>query len=237
MTQDVLLTHELMALRQELHNLKTCQITFLTLSVTATGGLLGLGTSFADQSILSLVALSPLVLILPSWWIFFDKATTITRIVGYYRILEKLVINRSKSEEDKPDPDIKNIRFIGWENSLKKFREHQEHENPPCEEEYKIKSFWSGIAELVILKTKNLYWVISFYVFLGLSALCVGLSLAKTLTGEIDWRLFSVGILAGIMFVVSFWWNVNRVWELIYGKHRYNCNEDIWTKVLDKNKN
>ncbi len=54
----------------------------------------------------------PLVIILPISCIFFNKAVTVTRIVGYYQLLEdfNLGINEGK--------------YIGWENSLKRYREY-----------------------------------------------------------------------------------------------------------------
>jgi hypothetical protein len=35
----------------------------------------------------------PLVVLIPCWWGFFDKAKTITRIVGYIRILEGILLD------------------------------------------------------------------------------------------------------------------------------------------------
>lgn len=91
MAQNILL-QEHGNLRQELHNLKSCQITFFSLAITSTGLLLGLGSHFISERVpASLIFLSPLVIILPCWCIFFDKATTITRIVGYYRVLEQMI--------------------------------------------------------------------------------------------------------------------------------------------------
>jgi hypothetical protein len=46
------------ALREELHNLESCQITFLTHSVTATGVLLGLGASLGSTSYPAVVSFS-----------------------------------------------------------------------------------------------------------------------------------------------------------------------------------
>ena len=45
MNESELCEKERVALREELHNLKNCQITFLTLSITATGAILGIATS------------------------------------------------------------------------------------------------------------------------------------------------------------------------------------------------
>ena len=96
------------ALREELYNLKSCQITFLTTSITATGLLLGLASTFASDPFKGIAFIFPLLVLIPSWWIFFDKATTITRVVGYYRILESLILDNCTAEN-----------YMGWENSLR----------------------------------------------------------------------------------------------------------------------
>ncbi len=74
-----LIKMELTNLRAELHDLKTCQIQFVTFAFTASGIILSLQGSISP--------LIPLVIVLPTWWIFFDKAKTVSRIIG---ILSKL---------------------------------------------------------------------------------------------------------------------------------------------------
>ena len=96
MTDQEYYSKELDWLREELHNLKDCQVTFLTRSVIATAALLGLAVSLTSDSSfppLGAFYLIPLIVVVPSWWIFFDKATTITRIVGYYRNIETVIFN------------------------------------------------------------------------------------------------------------------------------------------------
>ncbi len=68
------------ALRQELHNLKGCQITFLTTTITATGLPLGLsatllkgGDGSAVARIQGLAFFLPLAVIIPFWWNFFTR--------------------------------------------------------------------------------------------------------------------------------------------------------------------
>jgi hypothetical protein len=112
--RNLLAQEEIKNLRTELYNLKECQIKFLTNAVTATGALLGLGTLVEKPAYTAVVFLFPLAILLPAWWVFFDKATSITRIVGYYRLLEGLTLGK-----------ITRIQFIGWENSLNEFRQQQ----------------------------------------------------------------------------------------------------------------
>lgn len=105
-------------LRQELGHLKDCQIKFLTFSVMTTGLILGF-ISRSKTAPLSenpnllpgTLWLLPLVVLLPSWWIFFDKATTITRIVGYFRVIEKIILGQKVA-----------LKFLGWESALAEFR-------------------------------------------------------------------------------------------------------------------
>jgi hypothetical protein len=150
------------ALRTELVSLKNCQITFLTYTVTGTGLLMGFAVNLVstDKSplpMLGIMYLVPLTIILPFWWIFFDKATTITRIVGYYRILEELII----------DPKS-NVTFLGWENALAKFRDEYGKKSttppPPNQERFLVRLF-----RLIVLQTSQRYWVITYYTFTSLS--------------------------------------------------------------------
>ncbi|HHJ19552.1 MAG TPA: hypothetical protein ENJ84_06950 [Gammaproteobacteria bacterium] len=100
-------------LRAELQHLKHCQLKYFSLSITVTGVIFGVGAKL-ESSFDGAIFLAPLLVVIPCWWIFFDKAKTISRIVGYYRVLEELV-NGSEC-----------YKYIGWENSLEKFRQHQQ---------------------------------------------------------------------------------------------------------------
>lgn len=215
-----LCNYERMALREELHNLKNCQITFLTTSVTATGVLLGLATTLTSSLEPGIIFLFPLVILLPSWWIFFDKATTITRIVGYYRILEKLILQ-----------DCKAANFIGWENALGEFRRAQERGELTLPNDKQNYHQWFRI---VILRTSHPYWVVSYYIFLALSSLCV---IASTVSLKTTW--FFVILVSLTLVVISALWNARIVRQLIHGRNSYDCNEYFWKQILkvkDKSK-
>ena len=76
-------------LREELRNLKQRQLRYFTLSVAGSSLLFGLAESLPKGGKFGpVVLMAPLVILLPCWWTFFDKATTITRLVGYLRICE-----------------------------------------------------------------------------------------------------------------------------------------------------
>jgi hypothetical protein len=70
--------------------------------------MLGLLAALVKSPLPSAVYLYPLCVLLPSWMVFFDKATTIARIVGYYRVIEGLMLNQLRAAS-----------FPGWENALR----------------------------------------------------------------------------------------------------------------------
>lgn len=135
-------------LRNELAHLKDCQIKFLTFSVTATALILGIGRSslYVSNGFKSLPGemwLIPLLVLLPAWWIFFDKATTITRIVGYFRQLEKIMLQKALA-----------ANFLGWENALAEFRK--------CPIKVEISK-----------NQISYYWLITYCTFFFLSLFCL----------------------------------------------------------------
>lgn len=223
MTAIGLYRHELRALRQELHNLKNCQVTFLTFSITATGVLLGLGGSLSQLLNLRIITLLPLIVLLPAWWIFFDKATTITRIVGYYRILERLILGSCQASQ-----------FLGWENALGEFRTRQEAKKLQLPEERQSKTILSSLLNILFLRTSQRYWVISYFTFLGLSGLCVAISIKRLLNEHLSGTLsFWTALVAAALVLISAVWNMYLIWQLIYGRHSYHCNEHFWRQILD----
>lgn len=205
------------ALRNELYNLKSCQITFLTTSVTATGLLLGLATTLVpkDLSLKGITFVFPLIVLIPSWWIFFDKPTTITRVVGYYRILEKLILNQYTTK-----------RYIGWENSLRLSRERKKEKKYCPPPDLKKIGFSDWIKEMIFFQTGHRYWIIAYYTFFALSALCTGIGLFYIPN-------FWINLFLIINFTISAIWNARMVWFLIHKKYSYNWNEEYWKKILN----
>jgi len=235
-----LLNNELNHLRDELLNLKKCQITFFTLSISATALLLSIAFKFDDKGTLSipphlqiLLSLSPLLILLPCWWIIFDKASTITRIVGYYRVIESSLTNNL----DVP------IRYIGWENALKEFRQKQntlpisDYTTPKCKRSIK-KLFFS-------LKTAHRFWVIIWWTYFILSFLCIIIAVMLLLCVHkheakemvcgnmfIDY-IDNIIIISGfVIFVWSAYVTSMMVCRLVYGRYSYNANEKIWIELL-----
>ncbi|HID19392.1 MAG TPA: hypothetical protein EYP28_00400 [Methanophagales archaeon] len=206
---------EYATLREELLNLKNCQVTFLTFSVTATALLLGLIAKPGTFSS-GLLSLSPLLLLLPSWWIFLDKATTITRIVGYFRILEKMILEQYKAGW-----------FSGWENALTRFRQLQSEGELKLPDHLREKRKVGYLLKLAILRTTHPYWVITWYTFFGLSVLCLALSL-HSLKGAGRELLLVAIIMVGLSAI----YNAHVVLRLIYGRNSYTANEHFWKVIL-----
>lgn len=209
MAQNILL-QEHSNLRQELHNLKTCQITFFSLAITSTGLLLGLGSHFISERVpASLIFLSPLVIILPCWCIFFDKATTITRIVGYYRVLEQMIIGSTN-----PAPN-----YIGWESALAKVRDDPAR----------------GKAAILLSHT---YWIISWFTFGTLAALCLTISCVTFYAGLQKYPILTQNIvspsivLAFLLSFIAFGYTSYLAYHLSLGKHSYNYHELRWREIL-----
>jgi len=80
----------------------------LTIGVVGAGVMLGFIDSTTETERVVLFLL-PLAIILPLWTTFFDKARTISRIVGFMRVQEALCSNNSGS------------KIMGWETALKQY--------------------------------------------------------------------------------------------------------------------
>ena len=207
-----ILLQEKDALRRELKHLKDCQLRYFILSITVTGLVLSIGAK--GNGISSSVYLGPLVIVLPCWIIFFDKAKTITRIVGYYRVLEQMA-NGNKS-----------FQHIGWENSLCKFRDWQSANkltyNLETDDDRK-----ETIKQILKLNVPHRYWVINYYTFATLSLLSVVCSLADFSLKNILFATVSL-----IFIAVSMRYNLNMLYDLIDGRNSYDANQNFWEKIL-----
>jgi len=184
-------------LRNELGHIKTCQTTLFLIGVTGTGVFLGL-ISRAELSIkISYLLLIPLLILLPLWIIFYDKARTIARIVGFLRVQENLAQDNAESG------------LIGWESAMREYwrvRDKYDEwhyddifegakkiqmENDP-EENYKIR-------ESVINST---YWSTVYLLFLSFNVVCFGMSFYLFGFSEEVTRILSVWLI--ILVIVSF---------------------------------
>jgi hypothetical protein len=153
------LIREINDLRSDLKDLKRCQLQYFSISITATGAILGfLGSATIAQNLKDSAFLVPLTVILPCWLIFFDKATTITRIVGYQRILERQITGEA-------------FTYFGWENALSNFREKEIETWEKVKTRMPRKPLRSYFA-MFIPWTRHRFWVLNWYTFLLLSLVC-----------------------------------------------------------------
>lgn len=117
--------------QDEQKHLKDCQIKYLFSSLAFTGIILGVDGIFGSNTAAktetssfyqSTVFLIPLLVVLPCSWIFFDKAKTIARHIGYYLALEEMREYVALELSGKHNSSGTDWKFLGWETTLIKFR-------------------------------------------------------------------------------------------------------------------
>ena len=197
---------EMPLLRQELQNLKMCQFAFLTTSFTVTGLILGFVPNLTPSSVPGSVFLIPLVVVLPAFCFFFDKARTITRIVGYYRILEDA---------------INNPGFPGWENALSISRKETS------------KKTIGLFIRVMLMRQPHGYWSLAFYTFAALSILCI-IGAWKFFNSQdiiSHWHWFLM-LFSTFLVLIGLIRNFYMIWDLTMGKSTYEDNYEKWRKLL-----
>jgi len=218
---------EYSVLRTEINDIKKAQLEFITFSVTATGVLLGIG--WRENSTLPFAAayLFPLIILLPFWHLFFDKATTVTRIVGYQKVLEKIILN----------PDTAN-NFTGWENALVIFRGRQQQK---IRQKKKDKGFpethkksFKDRLNLFAYLTSTRYLLICYLIFLLLSWLCISLSFFYFLRRPFNGALLSIISGVSLLTFFSSCWNGRLFCCLVWGKYSCRINEFLWKQIILK---
>ena len=218
-TEGSALNADWVALRKELEFLKGCQVRYFILSVTATGAVVGFAQKVSAGMPDPVLYLAPLLVTLPCWWIFFDKSTTISRIVGYVRVLEDL------RRTGRTDPH----QYLGWENALEIFRS----DHPPllkritlwCREW--VKGLLGGLWALLLLTTHK-YWALNYWTFAGLSA--ASLWMASPLRTQNRWMWLVFVAISGFSAV----YNLGVLGRLTIGSASYRTNYAKWNTVLDQ---
>jgi hypothetical protein len=200
-------------LRKELQFLKECQFKYFSLAVTISGLIVGVADKFNtstqdDRGVL----LAPLLVVLPCWYIFFDKATTITRMVAYLVVLERIISGDNT------------YRFLGWENAIFKYRDLASE----IKGWDRVKHYWkgiaSGVAALAPLRSVNRYWMLCWLTFAGLSAASLWLGLSSSST---PLYAFSAVLSAGIAISTLL-----LLMQLVGGNASYKANVNKWEKYL-----
>lgn len=200
-------------LRKELQFLKECQFKYFSLAVTISGLLIGIADTFNSQSSNDRgVLLAPLLVILPCWFIFFDKATTITRMVGYLTVFENIINGRGKT------------KFVGWENAILIYRDEVARV-PFCK---RFSAYWGdawrGFVTLLAFRSSSRYWVVCWVSFFGLGAVSLWLGRSSPATA-----LYSVSL--GLYAIIA----INTFFLLIHlvgGGYSYREARAKWEKYL-----
>jgi hypothetical protein len=222
-----LLMGEQIKLRAELAHLKDCQLRYFSLSVTATGVLVSIGTQLPTGRVSPLYYLAPLLIVVPCWWIFFDKATTITRIVGYLRLIDDFFRYSNN--------DVEGPRFLGWETALQLRRNDK-----PSSEPSKLAGWKEGysiaLSRVLPLNTTHRYWGFTWYTFLLLSLTCVVLAWSSADT-HVDalWRS-GWTVSAAVVFVAALY-NLYLVGDLTGGRRSYDKHYEEWCRIHRENQN
>jgi hypothetical protein len=204
-------------LRKELQFLKDCQFKYFSVAVTVSGVMSGVVVKLPSDGNEYLAFLSPLLVVLPCWIVFFDKATTITRMVGYLTVLENIIVQG----------DTARSQFVGWENSVFLFRE-QANSSPrlPRLGEH-LKGIVQGLLRLLLFRSAHRYWVFCWLTFFGLGAVSLYLSHSAN---PPNYSLSLALVLFGLTCIQT----LGVLGNLINGMYSYSKARERWLQVLSK---
>lgn len=151
--KESILQNEQTILRNELQELKRCQLQYFLLSIGATGAFFGFNKDLVGEIRNgSVLYLAPLIIILPCWLTFFDKANTITRLTGYIRAFIEDRLNKENTD----------YFYIGYENALSEFRKNENEIIKELRDSKKLeKPGWKSVFNF----TRNQYWKINWLTF------------------------------------------------------------------------
>lgn len=209
-------------LREEQEFLKGCQLRYFVLSITVVGvfvGLVRVGQGDIGKTLENYpwVFLSPLLVTIPSWWVYFDKSKTIARIVGYLRILEELM--------NSADPKVQK-QFLGWERSLGQFREAYSEGNLRRNDNIYHFSVLKQLCLIISLRSVHKYWTMHFYFFSIISFACLLMaSGTKDQAPALYWS-------AVLIFAVTVIYTFRLLVKLIYGRNSYDAHQQAWRQLL-----
>jgi hypothetical protein len=211
------LLSEIEARREEIRELKRCQLQYFIMSVGGTGALIGLLEALATPGtgaaapISGLYFLAPLAIVLPCWLVFFDKATTITRIAGYCKWIEG------------------ELRYKGNETALEMFRDFEDH-RPKARAR-----LWGRLGDLLFLRrVRHRYWLINWCTFLLLVCLCFFVAVARGAGNHWAADFETVGLIVGTaMSLYCAAYTAVVLADLLWGPHSYRRVAQTWRTVLN----
>jgi hypothetical protein len=175
-------------LRNELIHLKSFQIRIITFGLTGAGIFLGLIKEFGPSP--QFCYFLPLIMVLPFWFIFFEKARTIARNIGFIRIQEKLLLSGS--------PDA----LIGFENAMHLYRSKK---GEKLDKNPKVIKYISNLTKDGHKNAKKMltshYWVSTYIVFFTFSILCILMSALVANSPNIPEPTYLIPLGASIILV------------------------------------
>ncbi|WP_042706609.1 hypothetical protein [Methanomicrobium mobile] len=166
---------EYASLRSEINQYKSGQITLFTATASATGIMLGLFVNLminqkSDLFFSAILIFLPLMVILPSSWMYFEKAIKINRLEAYCTAYAKNILYTP----------LKDYHYLGYSEYKKEYlktfatRESIYIKNAPSYID-KYQRFVKAEKALThwIFRDDLRYWTNSFWAYLGLETICV----------------------------------------------------------------
>lgn len=221
MERSELIAAELVWLRQELQSLKNCQLAYFTASATATGLVLGLAERVVSPQPLAYALLAPLAVILPCWLIFFDKATTITRNIGYARLLETWSLAVSTRAR-------RAVPFRGFETALGLYRKRERWLRAGLKESRRM---FPRPWRWKWLSARHQYWFVNHMTFLVLSTACIASACAaRGLAAKGDWPVWVACIIAAVVTARATYLVIQLMRHA--GKYSYATSAVLWRRAF-----
>lgn len=215
MDRETMIMKERELLKQELQSLKSCQVQYFSLAVVVTGAIFGIAEKCGEKLGPGTAYLLPLLIVLPFWSVFFDKASSITRIVGYMRVLEKLLV------------DNHFYKYQGWENALRAFRRRESgyRRNILVDWGLMVLRAAGAVFLLIDFRRNHRYWAINWASFFGLGLCALTVAWLRGAQMLIWW----IGAVAFILAAIH---NGDVLWNLVRGDFSYDERERLWSQLL-----
>jgi hypothetical protein len=208
------------ALRTELQELKKCQLQYFLFSIAGSGAVFGVMNALpSSNSARAALLLAPLVIVLPCWVTFFDKATTITRLTGYMQYLELQF-------------SIRHPNYIGYERALDHFR-RMERQHPPKRVGFLSVRKWPAFLALLAIRTRHRYWLVNWWTFLILSsAACALPTVFWNNEDKTAVEALPMGWLAVAVVSIVALYTLRIVIKLTLGEYSTREVAAYWRKIL-----
>jgi hypothetical protein len=169
---------------------------------------------------------------------FFDKATTITRILGYYIIIDKIIYNKYESKQ-----------FVPYEMAISEARgmvtKYLKSKKinlglRPWEDLCKHQKFNFFKDSILNRQDHPRYWSLVYTIFFGLSWLCVILSSTSIIICIINMSIpkmeysYVYILFAIILTCIVSYDNLRTLYELREGVYSDRANRIYWQHFLEK---